>query len=444
MYEKLASLLFTAYDGLEHGHIYQKSKHLEKIQWLKSEEIHRLQRMRTKALLVYAYENVRFYHETFKTVGFHPSEFRSLEDMSRVPILKKQKFCQNVETLVATNISRRKQKTWLTSGTTATPIRVSRSNEDIGWGIAAELRGFGWAGYRIGNKMALLWNVRPPRDTSVKFRIGNKLRRCKFLNIRDLSESSLKTFAEQLARFKPDFIRGHAGCLNLFASFLLRNEHFCIRPMAAFTSCETLLPHYRKTIESAFGCRVYDYYSSVEVSHIGAQCGNGDSLHVTEENVLVEINREDETVTPGEEGRVLLTNLHGYAMPFIRYDIGDLGKMLPNDCVCGRKLSLLKVLGRTNEYFVQENGSFVFLKDFQRFFEGLPIMDFEVVQESFNEIVINIVPENEYSSWHTDFIVKNLKYVGQGNIRVELVDSIRPQRSGKITHVRSKIKTKYS
>jgi phenylacetate-CoA ligase len=348
----------------------------------------------------------------------------------------------NVQELRASTVPTRAQELLRTSGTTATPVEFYRDKKDVGRGLAAELRGFDWAGYRIGDKMALMWNF-TQKARSAKFRIANRIRRCKFFNINNISEDSMQDFATLLHRFKPKFIRGHAGALNLFASFLQQNDGFKINPSAVFTACETLLPNYRKNIESTFNCRVYDYYASSEVSHIGAQCEHSEGFHITDENVLVEIVEDGKNVSSGKDGRVLVTNLHGFGMPFIRYDIGDRGRILSDECECGRGLSLMNVFGRTNEYFVTGDGSFLFLKDFQRFFEDLPVVNFEVVQKSLDEIVVNVVPAAGYLQQHTDFILRNLKYVGSGNISVNLVNSIRPHGSGKFTHVVSKIKGDY-
>jgi len=436
--------LFIAYDKFEHRNVYRNRKYLEKSQWLRNEDIKRLQTKKVKALLVHAFENVLFYRESFKKAGFHPSHFRTLDDLCKVPVLKKPAVRSDVGGLMALDVSRRNLKAWFTSGTTAAPIKLFRDHTDVGWGVAAELRGFGWAGYDIGDKLGLIWNVRPNRARSLKFKIGNRLRRCKFLNISHLSEKSFEVFALSLHRFQPEFIRGHAGSVSLFASFLLKYGRFKIRPKAVITSCETLLSHYRRTIEAAFGCKVYDYYGSVEVSHVGAQCGCGEGFHVTDENVFVEVAKNGERASVREKGDVLLTNMQGYAMPFIRYDVGDTGRTIGNDCSCGRELSMLEVFGRTNEYFVTKEGSSVFLKDFQRFFNDVPITDFQVLQSSLDEIIVKIVPKLGFSDRHSDFIVRNLNYVGSAKVRVELVDSLGPQKSGKIRHIVSKVHTDYT
>lgn len=433
-----------AFDKSEGMDVYRCRKFLEKTQWMKKRDLQRLQFKRLRALLRHAYENVPYYHEAFRKKNFRPADLKCLEDLAKVPVLEKSAIRENSDTMMAKNVPKRELVYWFTSGTTAIPVKFCRSKVDVSWGMAAELRGYSWAGYEVGDKLALIWRIKPEQIRSLKFKLENCLRRCKFLDVNTLSEKSIAAFANKMAKFKPDFIRGYSSSTSIFATFMLQNNHLKVRPRAVFTTAETLLPHYRKTIEKTFGCKIYDYYAASEVSHVAAQCGQNDGLHVFEENVIVEIVKDDEPASLGEEGRVLLTNLHSYAMPFVRYDIGDLGKILPDACACGRELSLLKIIGRTYEYFVNSDGSFTYLRDFQTVFADLPIRDFQVIQESYDEIAIKIVRGPGYTETHTNFILKNAKNFGPARIKVELVDSIPLEESGKINHTVSKIATKFT
>jgi phenylacetate-CoA ligase len=283
--------------------------------------------------------------------------------------------------------------------------------------VAAELRGYGWAGYRVGDRLGLVWAYGAERTRRFKFKLEKSLTRMQLLNVYTMSEKSMNKFAAKLHTGKPDFVRGYSGALNIFATHLLRNPQFKINPRAVFTSASTLLPNYRRTTERAFNAKVYDYYGCNEVSHIAAQCGQHPSLHVTEENIYLEIvDDKGKQVNPGEEGEILVTNLNSYDMPFIRYDLGDIGK---------------------------RDSSFTCLKDFETVFEGLPISEFQIIQRSQDEIVVQIAPLEGYTQECTEFIRKNIKFRGSALINVELVDSIPLGNSGKIRHIVSKT-TAYS
>jgi phenylacetate-CoA ligase len=133
-------------------------------------------------------------------------------------------------------------------------------------------------------------------------------------------------------------------------------------------------------------------------------------------------------------------------MPFIRYEIGDMGKMLDNDCSCGRGLSLFTPIGRTYEYFLHSDGTFTFLRDFQTVFEDLPIEDFQIIQPAHDEIVIRIVKKTGYTDAHTAFILKHAGLIVSRIVRLkaELVDSIPLTGFGKMPHFVSKIHTRYT
>jgi phenylacetate-CoA ligase len=414
---------------------------------MEKEELKRLQIRKLKALLRHAYDNVPYYHRVLRDRGFRPSDFNRLEDMQEIPILKRSSLRLKPEELLAQNLGKRQLVACATNGTTATPLRFYLTRAETPWHVAAELRGYGWAGYRPGDKLV---HIRRVRQGDVLIQPLERLRRLvlrgKLLNALNPSEKTLSSFSLTMQKFKPDYVLGFTGPINILATFLLQNGTHSIRPKGVFTYGQQLLPHYRKAIEEAFNCRVYDRYGSTEVPHIASQCGNSEGLHVADENVFVEIESCGETAAPGEEGKVLITNLNGYATPFIRYEIGDMGRILDDECPCGRKLTLFSPVGREYEYFVHSDGTFTFFRDLQTVFEDMPIKDFQIVQKTDDEIIIKIVPKQGYEQRHTDFILKNINYSisNIANVRVELADSLPIIGLGKMRHFVSKTQNKHT
>jgi phenylacetate-CoA ligase len=435
----------VAHDNFTGRHILPCKTFLEKTQWLKKKDIRRLQFKRLKKLLKHAYENVPYYHKTFRDSGFLPADLRTFTDLNKLPILTKSILREKNRQLMARNISEKDKVSISTTGTTASPVGFYRSKLDISWGAGAEFRSYGWAGYELGNKIILIWPFPPERSRKLKLKLERLLKRERLLNVFSLSEKSLTSFAEKMGYFKPDFIRGVSTPTNIFALFLREHGQSNIQPTAAFTTGEALLPHYRRAIE-AIGCKVYDQYASCEMSFMASQCGQHQGLHIHDENLTLEVEKDGETIAPGEEGRILLTNLHSYAMPFIRYDIGDRGTVLADDCACGRQLTLFKPIGRIYEHFYHSDGSFTVFRDLQTVFEDLPIKDYQVVQESLDEIIIKVVPESKYTQNHTEFILKHIKGVHSKSVSIEvkLVESIPLTKSGKVKRLVSKISTKYT
>ncbi len=447
LYTRIVSLASSIEDKLSRRHLSYCREYLERTQWMKRAELEKLQLQKLKALLRHAYENVPYYHKILRESDFRPADFNSLKDMQRIPVLKRSSLKLKSQELLARNLCKKQIIASATSGTTAAPVRFFIGKNEVPWQIAAELRGYNWGGYVPGDKYVHIRRVLPggPLDTPLE-RVRRVFMRFKLISTLNLSEKTLVSFASTVKKFRPDYILGASGETHLLATYVLNNGIDDIRPKSVFTYGQMLLPHYRNTIEKAFDCKVYDRYGSTEIHQISSQCGCHEGHHVADENVLLEVEKDGDMASPGEEGKVLITNLNGYAMPFIRYEIGDVGRFLPDKCSCGRGLSLFSPVGREYEWFVHSDGSFTSFNDVRTVFEELPIEDFQIVQQTHDEIVIKIVPKEGYKKVHTDFILKHINYriSSIADVRVELVDSVPIVAFGKVRHFFSKLETRYT
>ena len=430
--------------------VAQYWKILERNQWLKPGSLIELQQKRMRALLKHAYENVPYYHRTFNALGFHSSEIRkirNLEDLRRLPILKSTVVRRGPEELTAKNLSKRETIARYTSGTTAAPLRFYTTHESISWGTAAWLRAYRWGGYELGDKHAVVRAFSTFELRSPFLKIFNRLlRRNVLLNAYDVSTKLIQESAEKLQTLRPQFLMGYSWGIHMLADYFLTKG---IRPphiQAVFVNAETTLPSRRTAIEKAFGCEVYDVYGSREFSTIGAECERHSGYHIQSENVLLEFIKDGENVGPGETGSILVTDLHNYAMPFIRYEIGDAGRTSEDTCPCGRCLPLLKSLeGRNYEFFVTGDGSVLYLRDLDTVFEGLPVKMFQIVQEKPDHILINVIPANGYSEKDTEFIKRNIVWNLREptKIEVRIVHAFVPERSGKKRYLISRLSDQY-
>jgi phenylacetate-CoA ligase len=444
MYRALGKhLVLPMVDRYAGMRIAEYRKILEATQWLKREEVLHLQQERLTGLLNHAYENVPYYHKVFKDRGLRPSDVRTVEDLKKLPILKKRDIARMPQQLMSKSLSEREMMPYNTAGTTAESLRFYRTKDDVSWNVAAEFRTYGWGGYELGDKLALIWIFEPNQLKNPLFKLRNLATRQTVSNTRELSEESIRSLSERMRRVKPAFLRGLASKLYMLAMYVLA-EGTPQKLKAVFSTSEILLPSQRKVIERAFGCEVFDYYGSHEVLSMASECEEHSGYHIASENVLLEFVKDGEQVAPGERGTILVTSLHNYAMPFIRYDIGDTGKPSDETCRCGRGLSLFKSLeGRTYESFVTGDGTIQTLRDLDIFFENLPVRMFQIVQTSRDDILIKIVKADEYSQRDTDFIERYIAWPRphKANIKVELVDSIPSERSGKTRYLISKLPT---
>jgi phenylacetate-CoA ligase len=126
-----------------------------------------------------------------------------------------------------------------------------------------------------------------------------------------------------------------------------------VRTLGEAVSDET-----RSLCREAWGATVVDMYSCEEAGYLAFQCPESDRYHVQAEAVLVEVlDGRGVPCRPGETGRVVVTPLHDFAMPLIRYEIGDYAEV-GEPCPCGRGLPVLRrVLGRVRNMLVTADGA---------------------------------------------------------------------------------------
>lgn len=156
---------------------------------------------------------------------------------------------------------------------------------------------------------------------------------------------------------------------------------------------ETLSPEARAAAEAHFGVEVHDCYSSEEVGYIAVECPGSGLYHLMAESLVVEVVDDDgRPCRPGEAGRVLVTDLHNFAMPMIRYEIGD--RAVPGGpCPCGRGLpTLARVLGRERNLLLKPDGTTAWpVTGYRRYREIAPVVQFQFVQTGREDIEVRLV-----------------------------------------------------
>ena len=178
-----------------------------------------------------------------------------------------------------------------------------------------------------------------------------------------------------------------------------------------------LCPGQRKSIEDAFAAPVFDQYGCNEVNLVSAECELHDGWHYAMESTLVEILDDDGRPVPaGQSGRIVGTSLDNFAMPFLRYDTGDLGALDTDTCGCGRGLVRIKDLqGRSRDFVRTPDGSFV---------HGV----------AFNDLMLEYPAVDRYQAVQID--ARNLRVVvaGEPDRIADCQDSLR-RRLGELTHL---------
>lgn len=426
-------------------------KELEESQWWPRDRILELQNQRLSQLIKHAYENVPYYRRIFEERDIKPADIACIEDLTKLPVLTKQLIRANFDDMVTRDFPQRELITSYTGGSTGEPLMFYRTkHERFNRSFAAIQRAFGWAGYEIGDKAVLIRSSEHMRGSSTLAKITKALifffeRIARF----DVAEfaAKLPQLAQKIAAFQPEFIRGYPSAIYLLARFIEKNEGYKTRPKAVIAAAEPVYEHQRELFGRVFKCETYSHYNTHEAHCIAAECSEHSGYHISSENVIIEVVDDENTPVPtGEEGRILITNLHNLVMPFIRYDIGDVGALAQDPCSCGRGLPLLSRLsGRTTDFILTRSGKAIpgLTLSFSPL-ARLNVEQFQIVQEGYTNIVIKLVLQENCTRSHDELCQEVMRMYravlgDEMDITVEFVDHIPVTSAGKRRFVISKV-----
>ncbi len=426
---------------------------LEASQWWPRDRIRELQNERLRKLIRHAYDNVPYYRRVFDERGLTPESIKDARDLVKLPVLNKQLIRAHFDALLAPGVHVNRRVHLYTGGSTGEPLQFYRTRGDqLNWGYAAAQRSYGWAGYRLGDRFAKLTVVRPYRSARLRMSETTKrfLERVLLLDAKKISVSSLPAYVRTLERYQPEFLLAYPSALETMAKFISRTGKPKFKPKAILTGAEQLYDYQRELFSSVFECDTFSYYGSWEANAIASECPEHTGLHIASENLIVEVVDDQGSPLPhGKEGQILITSLHNYAMPFIRYAIGDMAETVGDVCRCGRGLPLLgKLNGRTTEVVYTRSGKIISGTALLHvFLTPVGVSQFQFVQENYDKVTIRLVMDKDYSKEYLNELAENLSrrykalLENDMNIGVEFVNAIPTTESGKrrvvISHVKS-------
>ena len=400
-------------------------RELQSSQWWSAESIKELQAQKLNRLIKHAYQNVPYYNELFNRYGVNPDKFELIYNLKKIPVLTKETARNNLKKLKASNAALFKPIVNKTGGSTGSPFSYLITKEVASACWAGIYRGWNWAGYEFGDKRVTIgaFSLGITGKTSLFNHMRWLAERNYPLQGMRLTEEVLDRHVKKIIGYKPKFIRGFPSAVYALADYCNQNGIDIINPMAVFTTSETLLPQHRRLIEKQFKCEVFNNYGAYDGGIQAFECEKHNGLHISAEKAIVEVLDEaDNPVQPGQLGRIVVTDLHNYAMPFIRYEVGDTGALSKDRCSCGRGLPLLSELGgRISDALKFGNGisitgpAVVHLFSFQQ-----NIKQYQVVQKTPCKLLIKIVKNKHYVPDDEERLLKILsEKVGKG-VAVEL------------------------
>ena len=370
----------------------------DQTQWWSEERLLAHQLGQISPMLRHFRDTSPLYGNKLKATGIDFDGPLDLETFRSIPPLTRSEIQDADKALLSTAIPKDHGRllTASSSGSTGRPVTARKTDVNQAFHRALNLRNHLWHKRDLTAKFATIRGYDPgvamaPEGqhsqtwTSV-YKTGPSIQ----LN------SAHCTLGEQIhwiTKERPPYILSYPT--NLHALALRCQEIGLQMPWlkSLITFSEALSPGQREVIEATFGVLVEDMYSAAEVSMIAVQCPDApENYHVQSENVLMEVVDDDgNPCATGETGRILVTDLHNFAMPFIRYEIGDLA-MFGEPCRCGRGLPVVKrVFGRTRNMLRLESGEQIF-PDIAALHlnEIAPLRQYQMIQTSYDDIEMKL------------------------------------------------------
>jgi phenylacetate-CoA ligase len=247
----------------------------------------------------------------------------------------------------------------------------------------------------------------------------------------------MDAYIETIQKFKPRLLVAYPGPLEAFSTYCQARDVRFESLVGIVSSAESLWPNQRKVIEDSLGVRIFDRYGSREVAQVASECGAHDGYHVSADCHLVEIVDEDgNPCQPGIEGKILVTDLNNFGMPFIRYEIGDRGIWRNQEpCSCGRGFPRLeKVTGRTLDVVRTPDGGQIGGTFWTLLLRSRPgFRQFQVIQNSIDGVVVEFVADYDIAADTLQYFSRKIReHTGNAfSVRFKRVSTIKLTKSGK-------------
>ncbi len=406
------------------------------------------QETRLQVLLSEVFEYSDWYSKIMNESGIKAEDIKEnpFGVLQKMPILKKAERKSYPEALV--NKKRNKDGVGYTSGTSGAPTINYLDLESINRSFALWRRFHHTLGLATRKVRQVRFSGRlmvRPDAKKPPFWVYNYFERQLLMSTYHLTEDHLIHYVHKLNRFKPLLLDGYPSAIYIISRFINKHKiEMQCTPKAIAVTAETLYDYQRLEIEKAFKCHVYNQYASSEGSPFITECIQG-NLHLNLDSGIFEfINTKGEKAKPGEVAQLVVTSFTNLKTPLIRYNIEDtvLLSEKTKTCSCGCAMPIIeKLTGREDDIlWTQEKGYVGRMDTAYKGLEG--IIKSQIIQESPQEIIVNLIADDMFDKSMHDKLLHNLKdRLGENlNYQINTVDNIPLGPNGKFDAVKRNFK----
>lgn len=428
---------------------------MEQSQWLSPQAIRQYQSRQLLSLLRHAQMTIPFYRDRIAKTGLSLEALVLPDGWSQMPLLSRTEVQEAGKALRSTAppLDHGGSQEQYTSGSTGKPVNVVTTGLSQLFWQAFTIRDHLWHRRDLKGKLVSLRYVREDRFRNDQGHVSDNWG----ISTRGLFETgpsasmhigrSIDLQAQWVAEHDPDYLLTYPSNLRALARYMGEHQMPLPKLKEVRTFGEILEPEVREICREVWGVKVADSYSCQEMGYLAIQCPEQEHHHVQSENVLIEVlDKDDRPCQPGQVGRVVVTSMHNFFCPLIRYAIGDYAEV-GGPCSCGRGLPVLKhIVGRQRNMFVFPNGqqkwpSAYISRTLRQ--KGFPrLRQYQVIQRAPTTIEILLAVEQKLTADQEDLLCRNvekaLDYEGL-EVSITYVDHIEPSASGKYEDFRSEV-----
>ena len=434
LYERVPMRLLRLWRG--DGRAHRPGRYLKLLR-ASPEVIRAYQERELRRLLIHAQSSVPHYTRLFERLGIDAQERTPWEVLAVLPPLDRPTVVAKRDTLRSTAVAEQHLEQAQSGGTTGASLSFFSTREDARDknDMAAAMQQL--AGWRTGMRTAYVWGA--VRDLPVqpgdgllqrtKARLMTRwFERNLMIAANILGEDEMDQALAQLRRFRPQAVQAYPGAMDLLARHAMARGARVRIPFITLTA-EGVSPEQRRRISEAFEANVTSWYGAREHGWIAAECPSQHRLHINVAGHILEV---------GDAGQLLVTDLRSYAMPLIRYELGDLATLTSEACPCGDPRPLIDALqGRVQDTLRLPSGALLpgIVLDPRGLTRPLRgIVETQIVQCELETLDVYYVKGPEFDEeqldWFRELLVKRTE--GEVGLRFHAVERIQREANGKL------------
>ena len=409
-----------------YGKVYGKTlDFLLESQCWDDDKLKEYQKEELRKLLTHCYNNVSYYRDIFISKGWHPLDFKSIEDLKQFPVLTKEKIMRNPSMLIADNLTFKKGYPITTSGSTGDKLKFYVDDDCLKKEASFNMRAYIQQGAKMYDTPSVWLRRYVPKDSnSSLWYYDSELKRL-YMSAYHLNDKTIGEYVKKINEGNYQTMCTYPSAAYIFACLCEENNLKLKTIEKIHTTSEVLLNQWYDKIEDVFNITPCGHYGQMEkVSFMNQVESSRDMKQNLEYGVDEFYDNEDGTYG------LISTGFINYYMPFIRYKTED--TFVIKDGV------VKEVNGRSSDILISKDGSRLPGVNFYSWIDKkMPaIKMFQIVQKTDRDITFNYVQNESFTNDIENDIIEGLRSrLGDMNFTINMVDEI--QRDPKSQKIRS-------